>query len=141
MLFAIEVDLLLQAVDLELRAHVRASRAVVARASASASSIRPGQIGLDFATRLAHGFADLRSARRPRADSIVSASCGTCARTGPSPSAEVRRAASDIAAPCGLTLQRAALLLDLEHDVVDPREVLLRRSSFSFGDAGAPCIW
>ena len=101
-LLAIERDLLLLAVDGRARAHAPLRARAVARDSASTSSMRSAaQIGFDLGDarrgdRLA--LARLREAARAPIRSSRPAG-DTCARTGPSPSAAARRAASDTAAP------------------------------------------
>ena len=106
-----------------------ASRAAVVRASASASSIRSRSSSLRLRPRAPPRpvSRSRASASRARADSIASPSCAVPPREQhllPAP----QLVAQPLVAPRlgRLTLQRAALLLHLEDDVVDAREVLLR---------------
>jgi hypothetical protein len=56
------------------------------------------------------------------------------------PAAELLAQALVAARPRRLSLQRVALLLDLEDDVVDPRQVLLRRLELQLGGAPARLV-
>ena len=82
-----------------------------------------------------------RVASRARADSIVSAELPVLPREQhllPAP----QLVAQPLVAPRlrRLPLQRAALLLDLEHDVVDARQVLLRRLELQLRGAPARLV-
>ena len=82
------------------------------------------------------------SARRARADSITSASAAVAAREEHLLPAPHLVAQPRVAPRLGrLPLERAALLLDLEDDVVDAREVLLRRFELELGGAAARLVF
>ena len=102
-LLAVERDLLLPAVDVQLARVRRLARGRGRAISASTSSMRtrPRSVSTSATRGRGRDFA-LARVGQPRRAPIRSSrpAGGTCARTAPSPSAAARRAASGSGAPC-----------------------------------------
>ena len=105
---------------------------------------QPGEVGFDLgqpAGRAGLALARLGQPRPRRLDAVRQ--LAIAAREQHLLPAPQLVAQPLVAARLGrLPLQRAALLLDLEDDVVDARQVLLRRFELQLGGrAGATCTW